>query len=254
MRVKSSSSPKARDSISLAFRGRKIPTPLQVLVAFLNQDLDRLSGRLRWEASPISAIPGAEEEFRAVQERVRNDVLSIIESVSPTDTEANLRRVVAKLESMKVVISMGVWRWESETRRFLSDLPHVSLGHPFEINGVELFTFEGPTTQSLEEVSYWDLFSALRSGEFSRLRKCLRCSKFFAPKDLKRIFCSDRCKDEYHNEQRQKKGYFTEVWQKRRNRALLKAKRLLKEGISLKRVCKETKLTPGILRRSGLIA
>src|SRR5439155_23557373 len=105
-----------------------------------------------------------------------------------------------------------------------------------------------------EALVYWLLFDALRNGEFSRFKKCLKCPKFFVPKDLKRKFCSDRCKDESHKGRRKEERYFTKNWQKKRNNALSRAEELLKKGEPSWRVCKKTKLTRRILRRNGLIA
>jgi hypothetical protein len=227
------------------------PATLQALIGFLNLDLDRLSGRLWWEGLPVKE---SEEQFRAAQESLRNDILSIIPPTPASEIEANLRRVVAKIEGMKVVSLLGVWRWESKTKKVISDFSHtglVSLGRPFEINGVKLFTFESPEAYSFEKIFYWLLFNAFRNGEFSRLRKCLRCPKFFVPKDLKQKFCSNRCKDKHHNERRKKEGYSTKLWQDKRKRALIRAKDLLKKGVTLGRVCEQTKLTPRILRRNG---
>jgi len=249
MRVQSSSPPETS-----AFLGHvKSPAPLQALIGFLNRDLDRLSGRRWWERLPVKE---SEEQFRAAQENLRNDILSIIEPTRAADSEANLRRVVANIEGMKVVSLLGVWRWESKTKKVISDFSHtglVSLGRPFQINGVEFFTFESPAAWSFEEISYWLLFNVLRNGEFSRLRKCPKCPKFFVAKDLKRRFCSDRCKDEHHGERRKEEGYFTKLWRKKRSDALSRAKGLLKRGEPLEQVCKKTKLTPRILRRNGLI-
>jgi hypothetical protein len=96
--------------------------------------------------------------------------------------------------------------------------------------------------------------NTLRSGEFPRLRKCPRCPKFFVAKDLKRKFCSDRCKDEHHTERRKKERYSTKLWQTKRERALARAGDLLKRGEPLAQVSRKTKLTEGILRSNGLIS
>lgn len=233
-------------------RVKRFSTPFQALISFLNLDPERLSGRLR---ERLITGPEAKEHFRTVQERVRKDILSIIESANPAEVEANLRRVIAKIEAMKIQSLLGVWRWNSRTRKFLSRVPVVSLGHEFEINGVKLFTFETPNTRSLEEIHYWDLFRVLRNGEFSRLRKCPNCPRFH----LKRKFCSDRCRVACNNTLRKKTGYFTNAWKKRRKVALTKAKNKLPsdgQRVSaklLERICQETKLTPRILRSARLI-
>jgi hypothetical protein len=236
--------------------------PLEVLIRFLNVDLDRLSGHLWWKSSPLSAVRGAEEQFRTVQKRVRTDILSIIEAGNPADMEVNLRRVIAKIEAMKIRSFLGVWRWNSKTRELFSAVPpYVSLGQAFEINGVRLFTFEMPNAQSDEEIHYWGLFRVLRNGEFSRLRKCpnSECRKFLEANNLAQKFCSMRCKHKYNNERRRKDGYFTEAWQKRRQFALNTAKKMLPPAgrtVSdqlLEQIQKKTKLTPRILLSRRLI-
>jgi len=275
MRVKESRDT-LRSKIREIFGVPKDGSPLQVISAVLNQDVERFRGKREWEASPlISAgveapevlarrqrladLEGAEGAFSLdVRNELRADVLSIVESKEPATTGASLRSVVSKIEKMNLTSFLGVWRWESKTRDFLSNFPMQGfciLGDPFKVNGTRFFTFETPGDKSVREFFYWLLYQTLKSGEFSRLRKCPNCSNFYIAKDLKRKFCSAKCKDDYYNETRKKDGYFTKAWRRRRRKALNKAKRLLKEkgSAQVARVAKETGLTVRILKREGLI-
>ena len=242
MRVKRPSSPSTLASL-----------PLRALIGPLNFDSQEGAFSSWWEGLPPLARLIGQDECKAALGRLKKDVLSIIDATEPADMEANCRAVVKKIEGMDIKPSLGVYRWKSKAREWISSFHNMSLGKPFDVNGIKLFTFESPQPLLLEEIFYWNLFIVLRNGEFERLRKCPNCHIFHAAEDLKRKFCSNHCKDEYNNRSRRREGYFTDLWRKKRELALKRAKSLLQRGVPPGRVCQQTKLTARILRKNGLL-
>ncbi|GAB6035725.1 hypothetical protein JCM15519_02840 [Fundidesulfovibrio butyratiphilus] len=55
---------------------------------------------------------------------------------------------------------------------------------------------------SIEDfIDYYGIVAPLWRGEgerFSRVRRCKQCGKFFIPASLKREYCSDKCRNEFH--------------------------------------------------------
>jgi hypothetical protein len=79
---------------------------------------------------------------------------------------------------------------------------------------------------SFRELFYGIIAESLENGTFAKLRMCLRCRTVFVAADLKRKFCRDRCKDEFHNTRRLADGYFRNNREKRKNGERAKARRL----------------------------
>jgi hypothetical protein len=89
---------------------------------------------------------------------------------------------------------------------------------------------------------YWFIRVALKTGEFSAIKKCRQCSKFFASYRRGARACSPKCNSEYHNNEGRRQGYF-------RTNYLLKKKKKLAEARKAKR---EKESRPEIIRKSGL--
>lgn len=84
-------------------------------------------------------------------------------------------------------------------------------GEPFlEIGESKWQVRSWPLTGGARAWLYSILSSALENNELPRLRICLQCQKYFVAEDLKRKFCCDACKVEYHNKRRLADGYFRE--------------------------------------------
>lgn len=191
------------------------------------------------------------ERLHPFGDELRADILSVLDGKS---AEHALRQIIRKIEAMNLTSYLGIWRWESKTRQFLSKPPPIcNVSGPFEVKGEKLFLFDTLKTNSLRETMYWTLYQSLKAGEFLRLRKCLHCPEIFVPKDLKREFCSNSCKDTYNNERRKREGYFTDLWRMKRKNALARARALLREGKPLRFIEKETGLTRRILEREKLV-
>jgi hypothetical protein len=110
-----------------------------------------------------------------------------------------------------------------------------------------------PDTAPVRERLYWTIISALENGELARLRRCPKCENYFLVEDLKRKFCSQRCKDEFFNLEKAKTGYFKENREERKKQRLKKARKLLDKGESEDFVMEELGLTRKALERAGLI-
>jgi hypothetical protein len=82
---------------------------------------------------------------------------------------------------------------------------------------------------------------------------CPKCENYFLAEDLKRRFCSQRCKDEFFNVEKAKVGYFKANREKKSKERLNKARELLKKGRSEQFVMRELRLTRKALERAGLI-
>ncbi len=103
--------------------------------------------------------------------------------------------------------------------------------------------------KGFRELFYGIIAESLESGSFTRVRMCLECGKFFIAEDLKRKFCSDRCKDQFFNAKKD----FKKARHMLREKRVKTARRLLKEGRGLASVMDETGLSQGILRKNGLL-
>jgi hypothetical protein len=110
-----------------------------------------------------------------------------------------------------------------------------------------------PDTAPARERLYWAIISALENGELARLRRCPKCETYFLAEDLKRRFCSQRCKDEFFNLEKAKTGYFKANRKERKKQRLNEARKLLKKGKSRQFVMEELGITRKALEKAGLI-
>jgi hypothetical protein len=99
---------------------------------------------------------------------------------------------------------------------------------------------------------YWLLDKALRSGEFSQVKRCRQCSKFFASYRRKADACSPQCNRDYQNAEYQAKGKFMKRYRVRRTEALQRAQRLRDQGKDIEFIMKKTDLTKLALIRGGV--
>jgi hypothetical protein len=193
-------------------------------------------------------------EAKDLQDELRADILNVLGIASAKSALPAMIEVAKKIDTMEISNYLGVWRWESQSRKFLSENRGVVIvSEPFEIRGEKLFFFESPRAEpGSREYVYWMIYQSLKTAAFCRLRKCPGCPRFFVAKDTKRKYCSDRCKDSYNNKRRGA-GYFTERKRERRQMAVERAGRLLKSGIAVGAVQAKTGLSLTSLRRAGLI-
>jgi len=98
---------------------------------------------------------------------------------------------------------------------------------------------------------YWYLDAALRTGEFATLKKCRQCLKFFASYRRGAFACSPKCNTKFHNTQGKKTGYFTDHYQREKNRKLKVARSL--KGKPPEVIMKRSGLTKLALIRAGIV-
>jgi hypothetical protein len=98
--------------------------------------------------------------------------------------------------------------------------------------------------RTLKERFYAILGRALLTGTLTRLKLCQQCGRYFvAVKDRKRDFCEGTtCKDDFHNQQEEREGYYRNRRQNERKDAIKKALNLKYQGAGFKKIQAETNL------------
>lgn len=174
---------------------------LHLLVSFLNygfQDTAKKGGqhpfRERW------SIAFSEKQLMVLQRKLADELKPIMEN---QNVHQNLKTLVKTIKDLNIETG---WRVRTDAdfrirkgkgllRRYLT------------------FRADHPPNEL-----YDIILSAFANGSFSFLRNCPWCKKFFIAKDLKRMFCSEGCKVNFHNRCRLEDGYF------RKRRADMKEK------------------------------
>jgi hypothetical protein len=105
----------------------------------------------------------------------------------------------------------------------------------------------------LEHFLWWTVINAMENGELAKLKTCGICEKFFLQEHVRQEFCDKKCRYDFHNKTRQKKGYFGKTRKQRRELMLNRAKAMLAKGVPQDEVATKTKLLPSLLRREGLL-
>lgn len=182
-----------------------------------------------------------------IQDEIRTLLTPVVSPVSPSHVDQcgrSLETLVRRINRLDFK-----FRWES--------FPAGHLRHRGKVLKVGQTSWVVEERLAVADPSgrdiYADIASFLVSGEFSRLRLCPYCQKFFVAKQLRQKFCTHRCKDKFHNKQRLESGYFRENRHKKRKPKLKRACTLLREGKPMEDVVKETGLSLRILRRAGLV-
>jgi len=76
------------------------------------------------------------------------------------------------------------------------------------INGENFLITDHPESEDVRAEGYLLVYELLRSGEFSLLRRCLVCSKYFAARRANKQCCSRDCNVKYQNRRRADEDYF----------------------------------------------
>jgi len=183
-------------------RKRSWGDPLSRLVDFLNWD--------------------AEAEFKQTtfRDEFRDDVQKLLDpppippedledlTVAKTPAQYWLWNVLKKIEASMDHEDNYSWNYYPPVLLWRNS-PTVRIGK-------ERFVVEhGPIPQG-RGMTYYELGETLRSGEFSKLRRCQseKCKKYFATNRSKKQCCSRECSWDYQNRTRLNKGY----WNKRRRK------------------------------------
>jgi hypothetical protein len=143
-----------------------------------------------------------------------------------------LRRVAAKIVGMKF----------NNSRRSVIPVP---TGSRLRL-GDQWFIFaEVPDMWNAGKrgVGYFLLDRTLRSGEFSYVRRCRVCGKFFLSFREKAYACDAKCNRVYQNRRYQAEGKFMDSYRKRKENELKKARRLKREGKGIDYVVEHTDVT-----------
>jgi hypothetical protein len=120
----------------------------------------------------------------------------------------------------------------------------------------------GHRRERKRQTVYWLLDQALRSGEFSQVRRCGSCPRYFATTRSDRLSCSPECNVKRQNANRQSSDgrldkYTTARWEHRED-MFKKAQRMEKQGRTFSDIKEETGLTQRVFRREqsglGLVA
>jgi len=202
------------------------------------------------------------QKARRLQTKLKRELLPIIAPQDRPDrqkAEERLSRLVARINK---IVLRPTWSVESvddwEDYEMFPDanlakfpVPPVLkiLGGTWYVSKMANLSHRGP----LENFLWWTVIHAMETGELAKLKTCSLCEKFFLQDDVRQEFCSDKCRYDFHNRTRQKKGYFGKKRKERRDLMLKKAKALLARGQSPTEVSTKTKLSPNVLRREGLL-
>jgi hypothetical protein len=116
---------------------------------------------------------------------------------------------------------------------------------------------------SKRQLAYWLLDQTLKSGDFSQVRRCRSCPKYFATTRIDRVSCGPECNVKYQNQQRQRSDngqldYFTQKRWEQREKKFNRALELKQEGRSPAEIQRTTGLSDRVFRKEqrdrGLVA
>jgi hypothetical protein len=168
-----------------------------------------------------------------------------------------------KIRAMKIGQGRRVIRLGDRPYRF----------QPYRLRlGSEVFIYADSPAKALlssnrrergRRMAYWLLDQTLRSGEFSQVRRCRSCPKYFVTTRSDRVSCGPECNVKYQNAQRQssddgKLDYFTQKRWEQRKSDVEKAMKLEREGKTPAEIKRLTGLSERVLRKEksgrGLVA
>lgn len=190
--------------------------PLDQLVEYLNWDVDK-------NPSLQSTIdPDWNRKAKAVQDELRADVQKLLHPPPiPADARANLfatspgefwlRTVVDRIDAIDFYSFFHVDRW-----------PHLlysSNRSVLRLGNENFIVLHVPSeSDDLGAPIYWTLGETLRSGEFSMLRRCLECSKYFITTRSNKQTHNRKCSTNYQNRIRIANGKLKEYRDKTKKR------------------------------------
>jgi hypothetical protein len=162
---------------------------LHQLVSFLNAKLD---------APPAYAFGEKADNLdtlRAIQLELKTDVDRLLDPppVPPkysglSPAEYWLNHIVEKINAIDFIPGRFVTRWTHTLKKGVLRL------------GVEKFWVgDYPGMDGTRDHAYWALYETLRSGDFSMLRRCPSCRKYFVTQRTIQQCCSRSCNTEYQN-------------------------------------------------------
>jgi hypothetical protein len=235
------------------------------------QELEELRQLSAWDFLNVESVlkkGGAEDRKIAngISAELRADLQPVIASekkVSRTEAYRRIQKLLKKINEIRVkpawgtepVGSRGELAPDLVQRNAQDDSDFFNAKRIVEILGYKWFVGEywgGDFVFSRDQL-YLKIRDALQIGVFERLRICLHCKKFFVAEDARQQFCSDEHRNEYHNKDRLKSGYFKTRRSSKREADLARARKLLREAKSPEQIAKETGLSQRVLKREGVI-
>jgi hypothetical protein len=247
-------------------KSKTIFSHLNLLIRFLNFDFrseDAQKIKDCFTERLIQARFPPNQKARQLQTKLKQQLLPII---APTDkpnrqkAEERLSRLVARIN--KITFTPPRWSvdcdddWADYGRVPGTKVPQFPVPPLLKILGRTWYVskdFDLYHRGPLERFLWWTIINAMESGELAKLKTCNVCQKFFLQEDVRQEFCSEKCRNDFHNRNRQDQGYFARQRKQRRQLMLNRAKALLRKGVSPTEVSTKTKLSLKVLRREGLL-
>ena len=215
------------------------------MIKFLNTDLNAPVST--WEDLFYSRErkPGLSKKAKRLQAVLRRDIEAILQRQT---REAGLDRLARKVERIEFAHARLVERWP----------PYIMVDVGASVlnfrDGEKFVWQQSVGGQALELWLYRYLDMALWTGEFTQLRICRQCSKFFTSYRRDAQACGPECNQEYHNSKGQKSGYFRRNYKQKKRKKLNEARRLLrKKKMTLDEIMEKTRLTKLALIREGIL-
>jgi hypothetical protein len=216
-----------------------MPAGLEVreLIKFLNDD-DPVFDELRTDVQRLLDPPPRERAGRSPHELWLRVIVKKIRGM-----KLNERRMVMPLPIPP--LNRNVLRLGNEWF-LIADAPHI----------------RGNRRERIRQIAYWILDQALRSGDFSQVKCCGACRRYFAATRKDRLSCSPECNVRRQNAKRQsadgKLDKYTKARWEQREAMFKKAQRLRNEGKTPKEIKNQTGLSERVFLRElngrGLVA
>ena len=261
---------------------------LQTLVKFLNIDFETLDNKqttgvllkellraarykVDWKSFPSGndERPNWCREAARVQRELKKDLRLIADGSPHQDNSAGIYRIVKKLEAANRSgdyqtlrrLPRGGKRPKPVTT--LKDRPAQELPvmNPFSKDAGEIlcggvvYSLDWGPRDSLREQIYFQLALAIEERCLEDLKICVWCKNLFVLTKTNQRFCCDACRTAANNSRRLKKQEETKKskfqWyrDKKRNKLIDRARRLLGEDKPLSKILSETGLTQRILKK-----
>jgi len=190
---------------------------LHHLVMFLNDDLKApLTNLFGDRADSLEKVKALQVELRGDVARLMNppprpsDAHSYADASSPA--EYWLGTVVDKINGIHFIPGRFVSRWPDP---LLKGYRHNVL----RLGREQLVVLNVPIMDGTRDYCYWYFDEVLKSGEFSTLRRCPSCLKYFVTQRSNKQCCDRDCTTAYQNKRRLRSGYFNDYRALKRKRS-----------------------------------
>jgi hypothetical protein len=206
---------------------------IDILIAFLNSESP-------WEALAFSRRENKSfhAKTKIFQYKLRHE---ISDALTPPRTAA-LKRLVHELERTDVAAWLDFDVAGSNDE-----------GNLLDFGDEKLRVFKKWKSKTPEQEIYSYLYLAIESGEFSLIKKCRQCPKFFVSYRHDARACSPKCNRDYHNDERKRSGYFRDKYDATKELKLKKARSLKSKKTPRFQIIEKSGLTEKMLIREGIL-